>query len=50
MPGDTVYTVIHAGDESEIEKTATEPARDDDQPQSWNTRLWTSVRNAAATP
>jgi|KBSSwiStaDraftv2_1062776.scaffolds.fasta_scaffold56526_2 cell division protein FtsB len=45
MPGDTVYVVVDKGQESDIDKTAgtdaTGPA------QTWNDKLWTSVKKAS---
>jgi cell division protein FtsB len=47
MPGDTVYIVVNKGAKTQLQQTsgtaAPKPAAG-----SWNTRLWTSVQQAAA--
>jgi cell division protein FtsB len=45
MPGDTVYMVVDQGAKSDIQKTETTPSQE--AAGSWNTRLWSSVEQAA---
>lgn len=46
MPGDTVYVVVDQGAKSDIQKTEATPT-DKQAAGSWNTRLWSSVAQAA---
>ena len=46
MPGDTVYVVVDHGAKSDIQKTEGAPT-DQQAAGSWNTRLWSSVEQAA---
>jgi cell division protein FtsB len=46
MPGDTVYVVVDRGAKSDIQKTESAPT-DQQAAGSWNTRLWSSVEQAA---
>jgi cell division protein FtsB len=46
MPGDTVYVVVHPGQQTRIEKSTGAPGGDVAAGQAWNTRLWNSVRAA----
>ena len=49
MPGDTVYVVVHPGQQSQIVKTdGTAAAAGGPAPPTWNQRLWHSVRVAGA--
>ena len=45
MPGDTVYTVVRAGQRSQLAVTSGARPRPANGP-GWNTRLWQSVRAA----
>jgi cell division protein FtsB len=45
MPGDTVYVVVDQGAKSDIQKSEATPSQE--AAGSWNTRLWSSVEQAA---
>jgi len=48
MPGDTVYVVVRAGQQSQIVKTDGSATGAGTAPPTWNQRLWHSVRVAGA--
>ena len=48
MPGDTVYVVVRAGQQSQIVKTDGSTTGAGTAPPTWNQRLWHSVRVAGA--
>jgi cell division protein FtsB len=51
MPGDTVYTVVHPGQQSGIDSSAGKSTGQTKVPgDTWNRRLWGSVRAADGSP
>jgi len=48
MPGDTVYVVVRAGQQSQIVKTDGSASESGTAPPTWNQRLWHSVKVAGA--
>jgi len=51
MPGDTVYVVTHEGDKPDLATSNSQSGDAVKEPgQTWNQRLWGTVRTADATP